>query len=289
MIVRRDDTVLVQGITGKQARFWMERMLACGTSIVAGSSPGKQGERVGGIPVYDSAVEAGKHHDLSMSVLFTPPPATKAAVLDALTAGVRRIVVLTEHVPVHDVMEFLAEACACGAQIVGPNTAGLVTPGEASVGIMPGFAQNIFRPGTIGVASRSGSLGTLICLNIVRAGFGESAFIGIGGDPILGTTMLDAVKTFDDDPRTKAVVIVGEVGGVMEEEAAAYVKTMRKPVLAFVAGLTVPPGRRMGHAGAIVEGDRGSAASKIRALRDAGARMLETPTEVGAALLQIAG
>src|SRR5262249_45347248 len=157
---------------------------------------------------------------------------------------------------------------------------GLVVPGEASIGIMPGFATNIFRPGTIGVVSRSGSLGTLICLNVVRAGFGESAFIGIGGDPILGTTTLDAIRTLDADPKTEAVVVVGGVGGRMEESAAEYVATMRKPVVAFIAGRTAPPGRRMGHAGAIVTGNRGSGESKVAALTQAGARVIDTPAEV---------
>ncbi len=284
MIVRASDAVLVQGITGKQATFWTEKMLACGTKIVAGSSPGKAGVQVSGIPVYASAVEAAHERPIDVSVLFTPPMATEAAVLDALAAGIKTIVVLTEHIPVHATMRFLAEARDAEACVVGPNTAGLVTPGEASVGIMPGFAANIFKPGRIGVISRSGSLGTLICLYIVRAGFGESAFIGIGGDPVLGTTTLEALQRLDADDRTDAVVIVGELGGEMEESAAAYAATMRKPVLAFIAGRTAPPNRRMGHAGAIVEGDRGSGDSKVRALREAGAIVLDSPSEVESAL-----
>jgi succinyl-CoA synthetase alpha subunit len=291
MILRREHTVLVQGITGKQASFWTEKMLACGTKIVAGSSPGKGGKDVMGIPVYDSAVAAAVAHRIDCSVLFTPPMATKAAVLDALAAGIKRLVVLAEHVPVHDVMEFVAAAKDAGAQLVGPNTAGVVTPGECAVGIMPGFAENIFQPGPVGVISRSGSLGTLICLDIVRAGFGESSFIGIGGDPVLGTTTADALRIFDGDTRTKAVVIVGELGGTMEEDAAAYAAQIemssRKPIVAFIAGRSAPPGRRMGHAGAIVIGSRGSGESKVRALRDAGATVLDTPSDIGSVLRNI--
>ena len=288
MILHREDALLVQGITGKQASFWTEKMLACGTQIVAGSSPGKGGAEVCGVPVYNSAVDAAKARKIDATVLFTPPAATKAAVMDALAAGIRKLVVLAEHVPVHDVMEFVAAARDAGAKLVGPNTAGVVTPGECAVGIMPGFAANIFQPGNIGVISRSGSLGTLICLDIVRAGFGESAFIGIGGDPVVGTSTRDALEIFDRDSKTSAVVIVGELGGTMEEEAAEYAAatkmTARKPVVAFIAGRTAPPGRRMGHAGAIVTGSRGSGDSKVRALRDAGAHVLDTPSDVGSVL-----
>ncbi len=291
MILRRDQTLLVQGITGKQASFWTEKMLACGTKIVAGSSPGKGGNSVSGIPVYDSAVAAAAVHAIDCTVLFTPPMATKLAVLDALEAGIRNLVVLAEHVPVHDVMEFVAAAKDAGAHLVGPNTAGVVTPGECAVGIMPGFAENIFQPGSVGVISRSGSLGTLICLDIVRAGFGESAFLGIGGDPVLGTTTADALRIFDGDAKTKAVVIVGELGGTMEEEAAEYAAqtkmSSRKPIVAFIAGRSAPPGRRMGHAGAIVIGSRGSGESKVQALRDAGATVLDTPSDIGSVLRNV--
>jgi succinyl-CoA synthetase alpha subunit len=224
-------------------------------------------------------------------VLFTPPLATKAAVYDALEAGIRNLVVLAEHCPVHDVMDFVAAAKAAGANLVGPNTAGVVTPGECAVGIMPGFAENIFQPGDIGVVSRSGSLGTLVCLDIVRAGFGESAFIGIGGDPVLGTTTGEALRMLDEDAKTKAVVVVGELGGTMEEEAADYAAqtkmASRKPIVAFIAGRSAPPGRRMGHAGAIVIGSRGSGDSKVQALRDAGATVLDSPSDIGSVLRQV--
>jgi succinyl-CoA synthetase alpha subunit len=204
--------------------------------------------------------------------------------LDAIRAGTRKLVVLTEHVPYHDVMYVLAEAAEHGTQVLGPNTAGLVVPGEASVGIMPGFATNIFRPGRIGVVSRSGSLGTLMSLNLVGAGYGQSAFIGIGGDPILGTTTLDAVRDLDADERIDAVVLVGEIGGTMEEEAAEYISTMDKPVVAFIAGRSAPPDRRMGHAGAIVTGGRGSGTCKVASLTEAGSIVVDVPGQVAEAL-----
>lgn len=284
MLVSERDTVVVQGLTGRQGSFWAERMAECGTRIVAGASPGKGGREVGGVPVYDSVADAASHHALDVSVLFVPPLAARTAASDAIGAGVRKLVLLTEHVPYQDVMHILAEARDRGTQVLGPNTAGLVVPGAASVGIMPGFAPNIFRPGSIGVISRSGSLGTLVALNLVQAGYGQSAFIGIGGDPILGTTTLDAVRELDADERTEAVVLVGEIGGSMEEDAAGYIASMRKPVVAFIAGRSAPPDRRMGHAGAIVSAGRGSGESKVGALTAAGATVVDLPSGIGDAL-----
>lgn len=284
MLVTEKESVIVQGITGRQGSFWAERMAECGTRIVAGASPGKGGRDVGGVPVYDSVAEAAEQHPLDVSVLFVPPLALKNAALDAIGAGVRKIVLLTEHVPYQDIMHVLADARDAGVQVLGPNTAGLVVPGVASIGIMPGFAANIFRPGSIGVISRSGSLGTLVALNLVAAGYGQSAFIGIGGDPILGTTTLDAVRELDEDERTDAVVLVGEIGGSMEEEAADYIAGMRKPVVAFIAGRSAPPDRRMGHAGAIVSAGLGSGESKAVALTAAGATVVDLPSGIGDAL-----
>ena len=284
MIVRGDQRVLVQGITGRQGTFWTGRMQEYGTRIVAGVNPKKAGAEHCGVPVCASAREAMREVGFDVSVLFIPPLGVKAAALDAIEAGCPRLVVLTEHVPVQDVMEVLAAARANGAAVAGPNTAGLVTPGECFVGFMPAFEHDVFRPGSVGVVSRSGSLGTLICLNLVQAGFGESAFIGIGGDPVLGTTTLDAVRSLDADERTEAVVVVGEIGGQMEEDTAEYVQDMRKPVVAFVAGGASPPGKKMGHAGAIVMGERGTYASKRKALEAAGAEVLDTPSDVGRAL-----
>jgi succinyl-CoA synthetase alpha subunit len=284
MLVSEQDTVVVQGLTGRQGSFWAERMAECGTRIVAGASPGKGGREVGGIPVYDSVADAAAEHSLDVSVLFVPPLAARTAASDAIGAGVSKLVLLTEHVPYQDVMHILAEARDRDARVLGPNTAGLVVPGTASVGIMPGFAKNIFQPGTIGVISRSGSLGTLVALNLVQAGYGQSAFIGIGGDPILGTTTLDAVRELDADERTEAVVLVGEIGGAMEEDAADYIASMSKPVVAFIAGRSAPPDRRMGHAGAIVSAGKGSGESKVDALTLAGATVVDLPSGIGAAL-----
>lgn len=284
MLISSQDTVIVQGITGRQGSFWTRRMTEYGTRVVAGTSPGRGGQVADGIPVYDSVAEAVREHTVDVSVLFVPPLAARAAALDAIQSGVRKIVFLTEHVPYHDVMEVLAEARDAGTQVLGPNTAGIVVPGQVTAGIMPAFAANVFRPGRVGVVSRSGSLGTLVALNLVGAGFGQSVFLGIGGDPILGTTTLDAVRALDADPRTDAVVLVGEIGGTMEEDAAPYISGMRKPVVAFIAGRSAPPGRRMGHAGAIVAGGRGDGGSKVRALTEAGATVVDLPSEIPAAL-----
>lgn len=288
MIVRGSETMLVQGITGRQGTFWTERMQEYGSRIVAGVNPKRAGDTHCGVPVYASAREAAAAHGIDVSVLFIPPLAVRAAALDAIEAGVKKLVILTEHIPVQDVMYLLSAARANSASVLGPNTAGLVTPGECFAGFMPAFSESIFRPGDVGVISRSGSLGTLICLNLVQAGFGESAFIGIGGDPIIGTTTRDALIALDHDERTRAVVMVGEIGGAMEEEAAEYAAGMAKPVVAFVAGRASPPGKKMGHAGAIVMGDRGTYASKRRALEGAGVRVLDTPSHVGAAMGELA-
>ncbi|MBI2585660.1 MAG: succinyl-CoA synthetase subunit alpha [Rhodospirillales bacterium] len=286
MIVRGSDRVLVQGITGKQGTFWTERMQEYGTNVVGGVNPNKAGTVHCDVPVYASAKEAKKalndEGGFDVSVLFIPPLGVKEAALDAIEAGAKGLVVLTEYIPVHDVMWFLAAARDAGCRVLGPNTAGSVTPGECFCGFMPAFNDNIFKPGRVGVISRSGSLGTLICLNLAQAGFGQSAFIGIGGDPIIGTTTRDALETLDVDSRTDAVVIVGEIGGTMEEAAAEYAGTMKKPIAAFIAGSAAPKGKRMGHAGAIVMGDRGTYDSKARALTAAGVTVVETPSAIGA-------
>ncbi|MFQ6017703.1 MAG: CoA-binding protein [Kiloniellaceae bacterium] len=284
MIVRGHEAVLVQGITGRQGSFWSERMRDYGTRIIGGVNPKKAGAIHCGVPVYASAAEAMKETPFQVSVLFIPPLGVKAAALDAIEAGARKLVVLTEHVPVQDVVYLLAAARESGVRVVGPNTAGLVTPGECFVGVMPAFDPRIFTPGRIGVISRSGSLGTLVCLDLVRAGFGISAFIGIGGDPILGTTTEAALAELHADRRTQAVVIVGEIGGAMEEAAAAYAGSIGKPVVAFIAGAAAPPGKRMGHAGAIVMGKTGSHAAKRSAFEAAGVAVLDTPSAAAAAL-----
>lgn len=284
MIYRRGQKVLVQGITGKQGSFWAAKMMECGTDVVAGVNPRRAGESHLGVPLFSSAMEATKHAPCDVSVIFIPPAMAKDAVIDAIDAGVGTIVVLTEHIPSHDVLEMFARIRDSNSRIIGPNTAGIVTPGEGFVGIMPGHNSNIFMPGDIGVISRSGSLGTLMCLNLTRAGLGQSAFIGIGGDPIIGTTTLDALQALDRDTRTSAVVLVGEIGGAMEEEAAEYARKMNKPVVSFIAGRSSPPDKKMGHAGAIVTGGRGGYESKRKALENAGVRVADTPSEVAAFL-----
>ena len=280
MIYRRGQKVLVQGITGKQGTFWTEKMTECGTTVVGGVNPKRAGETHLGLPIFASAVEATKHTPCDVSVIFIPPSMAKEAIIDAIDAGIGTVVVLTEHIPGHDVLEVFARARQSKTRIVGPNTAGIVTPGEGFVGIMPGHNPNIFMPGSVGVISRSGSLGTLICLNLTRAKKGQSAFIGIGGDPIIGTTTLDALKALDEDRRTDAVVLVGEIGGAMEEEAAEYAKTMKKPIVSFIAGRSSPPDKKMGHAGAIVTGGRGGYDTKRASLEKAGVRVANTPAEI---------
>lgn len=286
MIIRGNETVLIQGITGKQGTFWSEHMRDYGTRIIGGVNPKKAGETHIGLPVWASAVDAAKETKIDAAVQFIPPLGVKAAALDAIAAGIRKLVILTEHIPVQDVMYFLAAAKEAGTQIVGPNTAGLVTPGECFAGFMPAFNPKIFKPGHVGVVSRSGSLGTLACLVMVQAGYGISAFAGIGGDPIIGTTTLDALKSLDEDPKTEAVVIIGEIGGALEEEAAEYARTMTKPIVSFIAGAASPPGKKMGHAGAIVTGGRGSYAGKKAALEAAGVTVVSTPTMLADAMAE---
>lgn len=287
IIYRKAHRVLVQGITGKQGTFWTEKMLACGTTVIGGVNPKRAGENHAGLPVFASSAAAMRKAPFEVAVMFIPPAMAKAAALDAIDAGAKLLVVLTEHIPAHDVMAVLLAAQRRGTQVVGPNTAGLVTPGDGFVGIMPGHNANVFRPGLVGVISRSGSLGTLVALNLTRAGLGQSAFIGIGGDPMLGTNMRDALQALDHDERTKAVVLVGEIGGGMEEEAAEYAAGMSKPVIAVVAGRVAPQGKKMGHAGAIVTGSSGSYGSKRAALERAGVLVLDTPREIPDALFSL--
>lgn len=286
MIYRRGQKVLVQGITGKQGSFWTEKMMEQGTHVVGGVNPKRAGQQHLGVPVYGSAVEAAKANACDMSVLFIPPAMARAAALDAIEAGIKTIVMLTEHIPGQDVVDIHAAARITGARIIGPNTAGIVTPGEGFVGIMPGHNPSIFQPGNVGVISRSGSLGTLICLNLTRAVLGQSAFIGIGGDPMIGTTTRDALEALDHDSRTQSIALVGEIGGGMEEEAAEYAKTVKKPIAAFIAGRSSPPGKKMGHAGAIVTGGRGGYDAKWEALEAAGVFVARTPNELAINLKQ---
>jgi len=284
MIVRKKDRVIVLGITGKQGTFWTEKMIAYGTNVVGGVNPKRAGEAHVGVPIFATSKEAARQVGADVAVMFIPPPMAKDAAVAAAEAGVKLLVVLTEHIPAQDVMAVHAAAAKHGTRIVGPNTAGLVTPGECFVGIMPAFVPSVFKPGKVGVISRSGSLGTLVCLNLTRAGLGQSAFIGIGGDPMLGTTTGDALRALNEDDGTDAIVIVGEIGGGMEEAAAGYARKVKKPMVAFIAGAASPPGKKMGHAGAIVTGSAGSHAGKRKALEAAGVTVVDTPAEIAPAV-----
>jgi succinyl-CoA synthetase alpha subunit len=274
----------VLGITGKQGTFWTEKMIGYGTNVVGGVNPKRAGESHVGVPIFATTADAANTTGADVAVMFIPPPMAKDAAVSAAEAGVKLLVVLTEHIPAQDVMAMHAAAAKYGTRIVGPNTAGLVTPGECFVGIMPAFVPSVFKPGRVGVISRSGSLGTLVCLNLTRAALGQSAFIGIGGDPMLGTTTRDALQALDADEATDAIVIVGEIGGGMEEAAANYARNVRKPMVAFIAGAAAPPGKTMGHAGAIVTGNAGSYAGKRKALEAAGVVVVDTPAQIAPAV-----
>lgn len=280
MILRKEHKILVQGVTGKQGTFWTQAMIDYGAQVVGGVNPKKAGTEHLGLPVFASATDAAKSAPFDVTLMFIPPMAAKAACIDACEAGAKQIVCLTEHIPLHDVMEMHAAARASGTRIVGPNTAGMVTPGETFAAIMPAWNTNVFRPGEVGVISRSGSLGTIVSLVLTQAGKGQSAFYGVGGDPMIGTTTREALEFFDKDEKTKSVVICGEIGGSAEEEAAEYARGMSKPVVAFIAGRASPPGKKMGHAGAIVSGGKGDYASKRKALEAAGVAVADVPSQV---------
>jgi succinyl-CoA synthetase alpha subunit len=278
MILRKHHRILVLGLTGKQGTWWTERMIAYGATVSGGVNPKKAGSEHLGVPVYASARDAAGPFDVAL--MFIPPMAARAAAIDACEAGARLLVCLTEHIPAHDVMEMHAAARASGTRIVGPNTAGLVTVGECLVGNMPAFNDRVFRPGDVGEITRSGSLGTLISLNLAQAGMGQSVFYGVGGDPMIGTMTADALRLLDADEKTRAVVICGEIGGAAEEEAADYARSMKKPVVAFIAGRQSPPDKKMGHAGAIVSGGKGDYASKRAALEAAGVAVADVPSQI---------
>ena len=289
-VLRKHHRVIIQGITGKQGTFWTERMQEYGTQVVGGVNPKKAETTHCNVPVYASAIDAMKDGEgFDSSIMFIPPLGVKDAAMDAIEAGAKNICILTEHIPVQDVMYFMAAAKEHGTMITRPNTAGSVTVGECFQGFMPAFNERIFKKGSVGVMSRSGSLGTLMCQNIVSAGYGQSAFIGIGGDPIIGTTTRDALEALDNFVGTEAIVMVGEIGGSMEEDAAEYARSMNKPTFAFIAGGAAPAGKKMGHAGAIVMGNKGTYASKKEALEGAGVMVLDTPSHVGDALKEALG
>jgi len=269
--------VVVQGITGHQGTFHAKAMREFGTKVVAGVTPGKGGETVGDIPVYDSVQEAVDRNQANASIVFVPAPYAKDAAIEAIEAGIRLLVLITERIPFHDCLDLMPYARAKGCAVIGPNCPGIISPGKAKMGIMP---SHIFKPGKVGVISRSGTLTYEIVNELTKAGLGQSTCVGIGGDPVIGTSMVEALELFDRDPATEAVVLVGEIGGSAEEEAAAKAKGMRKKVVAYVAGRTAPPGKRMGHAGAIILRGMGTAESKIRAFEAAGVKVAAYPRDV---------
>lgn len=270
--------LVVQGITGHQGQFHTRAMLDFGTQVVAGVTPGKGGTDVHGVPVYDSMHEAVGATDANASLVFVPAPFAKDAAVEAIQAGVRLLVIITERIPFHDALGIMPYARAQGVTVIGPNCPGIISPGrKAKAGIMP---SHIFTPGPYGVISRSGTLTYEIVDAMTHAGVGQTTCVGIGGDPIIGTNMVDALARFENDPETEGVVLVGEIGGTAEEEAARYAKTMNKPVWAYVAGQTAPPGKRMGHAGAIITRGMGTAESKVKAFTEAGVAVANYPREV---------
>jgi succinyl-CoA synthetase alpha subunit len=273
ILIDENSRVIVQGITGGAGQFHAGEMKSYGTNIVAGTSPGKGGSLVHDIPVYDTVKECVKNHEANTSVIFLPAAAVKDAVIEAMHAGIRTVVVVPEHIPISDMMMVRREAKKCGALILGGNTAGIISPGRANIGIIPPLA---FKRGRVGTVSRSGSITYYLADTLSRTGYGETTCVGLGGDPVLGSTFSDVLELFDKDPETKAVVLAGEIGGVYEEIAAPTISKMSKPVIAIIGGVFAPPGKRMGHAGAIVEGEMGTAASKIKALQEGGAHIAKT-------------
>lgn len=287
VLVNKNTRLLVQGITGSEGAFHTEQMVEYGTNVVAGVTPGKGGQTVqGNIPVFNTVKEAVETTQANTSVIFVPPPFAADAIIEAADADIQVIICITEGIPVADMIKVKAVLdTKPHIRLIGPNCPGVITPDEAKVGIMPGF---IHKKGTVGVISRSGTLTYEAVHQLVQNGLGQSTAIGIGGDPIIGTKHIDAVKLLNDDPATEAIVLIGEIGGTAEEEAAEWIKDhVKKPVIAFIAGQTAPPGRRMGHAGAIIAGGKGTAAEKMKALEAAGIYVVSSPAEIGAKVKEI--
>jgi succinyl-CoA synthetase alpha subunit len=285
ILVNNNTRLLVQGITGTSGAFHARGCLEYGTNVVAGVTPGKGGQTFDKkIPIFDTVSEARHETGCNATMIFVPAPFAADAILEAADAGVELIVCITEGIPVLDMMRVKAALKETSSRLIGPNCPGIITPGECKIGIMPGY---IHKRGNIGVISRSGTLTYEAVWQLTQRGHGQSTCIGIGGDPINGTSHLEAVQLFADDPETEALILIGEIGGNAEEEAAAWIKDhWKKPICAFIAGATAPPGRRMGHAGAIVAGGTGTAAGKVAALRAAGIAIAETPAEIGATLIK---
>ncbi len=280
VIVDRTSRVLVQGITGKEGSFHARQMMEYGTNVVAGVTPGKGGQTFEDqVPVYNTVQEAVDKQQADVSVIFVPPAFAADAIYEAAGAGIETVVCISEGIPAQDMLKVYDYLQTTGTRLIGPNCPGVISPGKCKVGIMPGFIHN---EGTVGIISRSGTLTYEAVDQVTREGLGQSTCIGIGGDPVIGTRFIDALKLFKDDNETELVVLIGEIGGTAEEEAAAWIKeNFNKPVVAFIAGQTAPPGRRMGHAGAIISGGKGTAAEKMKALENAGITVCKSPAEIG--------
>ena len=287
ILVDQNSRVVVQGITGKEGTFHTKQMLAYGTVVAAGVTPGKGGQKVEGVPVYDTVEEAVRREGVNVSCIFVPPPFAADAVMEAAAAGVEVIVCITEGIPVLDMVKAADFLKGKSSVLIGPNCPGIISPGKAKVGIMPG---PIHKEGDIAVISRSGTLTYEVVDQLTAAGLGQSTCIGIGGDPIIGSSFIDLLKRFKEDEGTRGVVMIGEIGGSAEEEAAQYIReAFPKPVVSFIAGQTAPPGRRMGHAGAIISGGQGKAEDKIAALRAAGITVVGDLPDLGQTALEVFG
>jgi succinyl-CoA synthetase alpha subunit len=279
VLVNKQTKVVVQGITGGEGSFHTRQMLEYGTRIVAGVTPGKGGQKFENVPIFNTLYDAVQNTGANASVIFVPAAVAADAVMEAADAGIDLVVCITEGIPVTDMLKVKEYLQGRTTRMIGPNCPGIITPGECKIGIMPGF---IHRAGTIGVISRSGTLTYEAVHQLTQVGYGQSTCIGIGGDPIIGTTFVDGLTLYNGDPQTEAVVMIGEIGGTAEEEAAQYIKAhMKKPVISFIAGQTAPPGRRMGHAGAIIAGGKGTAAEKVAALQAAGVHVSASPADIG--------
>lgn len=285
VLVGKETRLVVQGFTGSEGTFHAGQMIEYGTNVVGGVTPGKGGQKHLNKPVFNTVADSVQIEGANTSVIFVPPPFAADAIMEAAVSGIKVIICITEGIPIQDMIKAKQVCRNNGAVLVGPNCPGVITPGEAKVGIMPAM---IFTPGSVGLISRSGTLTYEAVDQLTKVGLGQSTAIGIGGDPVIGTTHTDAVKLFNEDPDTNSIVLIGEIGGSAEEEAAVYIKeNVNKPVVAFIAGSTAPPGRRMGHAGAIISGGQGTADDKKKALRDAGVTVVESPADIGITLKEM--